>query len=126
MAFISNIKAGDFNIRLKLNYPTITINDFGERVESSIFPTLATVWGIKKVTSLRNVNEKFEGDQLQSYGLFFIQIRYTSQIATNIDPTFKIVDDSTSEEYELLSYIIDPRKEYIELYVKLDINSSIS
>jgi len=125
MGFISNIKAGDFNIRLKLKYPLISTNTFGERVESS-FPTLTTVWGIKKVTSLRNINEKFEGDQLQSYGLFFIQIRYTAQIATNIDPTFKIVDDSTNEEYELLSYIIDPRKEYIELYVKLDINTSIS
>jgi len=125
MGFISNIKAGDFNIRLKLKYPVISTNTFGERVESS-FPTLTTVWGIKKVTSLRNINEKFEGDQLQSYGLFFIQIRYTAQIATNIDPTFKIVDDSTNEEYELLSYIIDPRKEYIELYVKLDINTSIS
>jgi len=125
MGFISNIKAGDFNIRLKLKYPLISTNTFGERVESS-FPTLTTVWGIKKITSLRNINEKFEGDQLQSYGLFFIQIRYTAQIATNIDPTFKIVDDSTNEEYELLSYIIDPRKEYIELYVKLDINTSIS
>tara|TARA_R100001369_G_C3311511_1_gene167403 strand:+ start:270 stop:647 length:378 start_codon:yes stop_codon:yes gene_type:complete len=125
MGFISNIKAGDFNIRLKLKYPVISTNTFGERVESS-FPTLTTVWGIKKITSLRNINEKFEGDQLQSYGLFFIQIRYTAQIATNIDPTFKIVDDSTNEEYELLSYIIDPRKEYIELYVKLDINTSIS
>jgi len=125
MGFISNIKAGDFNIRLKLKYPLISTNTFGERVESS-FPTLTTVWGIKKVTSLRNINEKFEGDQLQSYGLFFIQIRYTAQIATNINPTFKIVDDSTNEEYELLSYIIDPRKEYIELYVKLDINTSIS
>ena len=125
MGFISNIKAGDFNIRLKLKYPVISTNTFGERVESS-FPTLTTVWGIKKITSLRNINEKFEGDQLQSYGLFFIQIRYTAQIATNINPTFKIVDDSTNEEYELLSYIIDPRKEYIELYVKLDINTSIS
>jgi len=125
MGFISNIKAGDFNIRLKLKYPLINTNTFGERVESS-FPTLTTVWGIKKITSLRNINEKFEGDQLQSYGLFFIQIRYTAQIATNINPTFKIVDDSTNEEYELLSYIIDPRKEYIELYVKLDINTSIS
>jgi len=125
MAFISNIKAGDFNIRLKLQYPTITANDFGERVETS-FNTLTTVWGIKKVTSLRNINEKFEGDQLQSYGLFFIQIRYTTQIANAISPTFKIVDDNTSEEYELLSYIIDPRKEYIELYTKLDINTSIS
>ena len=69
MAFISNIKAGDFNIRLKLQYPVINNNSFGERVEAS-FVVLTTVWGIKKITSLRNINEKFEGDQLQSYGLF--------------------------------------------------------
>lgn len=80
--------------------------------------------GIKKVTSLRNVNEKFEGDQLQSYGKFFIQVRYDS-FTNDIDPTWRIVDADTSEEYEILSYIIDPRKEWVEFYTKIDIDSSI-
>ena len=52
------------------------------------------------------------------------EINYNRMVYFN--PTFKIVDDSTNEQYELLSYIIDPRKEYIELYTKLDINTSIS
>lgn len=123
MAFISQIKAGDFNIRLQLQSPTINTNDFGEKVKSS-YSTETTVWGIKKVTSLRNVNEKFEGDQLQSYGKFFIQVRYDS-FTNDIDPTWRIVDADTSEEYEILSYIIDPRKEWVEFYTKIDIDSSI-
>ena len=123
MAFISQIKAGDFNIRFQLQSPTINTNDFGEKVKSS-YSTETTVWGIKKVTSLRNVNEKFEGDQLQSYGKFFIQVRYDS-FTNDIDPTWRIVDADTSEEYEILSYIIDPRKEWVEFYTKIDIDSSI-
>ena len=123
MAFISQIKAGDFNIRLQLQSPTINTNDFGEKVKSS-YSTETTVWGIKKVTSLRSVNEKFEGDQLQSYGKFFIQVRYDS-FTNDIDPTWRIVDADTSEEYEILSYIIDPRKEWVEFYTKIDIDSSI-
>ena len=123
MAFISQIKAGDFNIRLQLQSPTISTNDFGEKVESS-YATEETVWGIKRVTSLRSVNEKFEGDQLQSYGLFFIQVRYAG-FTNDLDPTWRIVDADTNEIYEILSYIIDPRKEWVEFYTKIDINSSI-
>ena len=123
MAFISQIKAGDFNIRLQLQSPNDATNSFGEPVTSS-YVTEETVWGIKRVTSLRSVNEKFEGDQLQSYGLFFIQVRYGS-FANDMDPTWRIVDADTSEEYEILSYIIDPRKEWVELYTKIDIDSSI-
>lgn len=125
MAFISQIKAGDFNIRLQLIKSDDSIDAFGENVTTN--PTVqATIWGNKKVTSLRNINEKFEGDQLQSYGLFFIQVRYDSSWVNNLDPTWTLKDADTLEQYELLSYIIDPRKEYVEFYVKLDINSSIS
>ena len=124
MAFISQIKAGDFNIRLHLQSPSSSTNSFGEPVTSS-YSTESTVWGIKRVTSLRNINEKFEGDQLQSYGMFFIQVRYTSDIVDNIDPTWRIVDSATSEIYEILSYIIDPRKEWVEFYTKIDINDSL-
>ncbi len=125
MAFISQIKAGDFNIRLQLIKYTDLIDDFGENVTTNPL-VQATIWGNKKVTSLRNINEKFEGDQLQSYGLFFIQVRYDSSWVNNLDPTWTLKDADTLEQYELLSYIIDPRKEYVEFYVKLDINSSIS
>lgn len=125
MAFISQIKAGDFNIRLQLIKYDDSIDAFGENVTTN--PVVqATIWGNKKITSLRNINEKFEGDQLQSYGLFFIQVRYDSSWVNNLDPTWTLKDADTLEQYELLSYIIDPRKEYVEFYVKLDINSSIS
>ena len=125
MAFISQIKAGDFNIRLQLIKSDDSIDAFGENVTTNPI-VQATIWGNKKITSLRNINEKFEGDQLQSYGLFFIQVRYDSSWVNNLDPTWTLKDADTLEQYELLSYIIDPRKEYVEFYVKLDINNSIS
>ena len=125
MAFISQIKAGDFNLRIILKSPSINQDTFGERVATT-YDTETTVWAKKSVTSLRNINEKFEGDQLQSYGKFFIQIRYDTNIANTLEPTWILVDKNTQERYDILSYIIDPRKEYIEFYTKLDINSSIT
>jgi len=124
MAFISQIKAGEFNLRMLLKSPNTSQNDFGESPVGS-YSTEATIWAKKSVTSLRDINEKFEGDQLQSYGKFFIQIRYNTDIAQNLMPTWKLFDKNTSEEYEILSYIIDPRKEYIEFFTKIDINNSI-
>lgn len=124
MAFISQIKAGDFNLRMLLKSPNQSPNDFGESPVSS-YSTEATIWAKKSVTSLRDINEKFEGDQLQSYGKFFIQIRYNISIAENLMPNWILVDKNTSEEYEILSYIIDPRKEYIEFFTKIDINNSL-
>jgi len=125
MAFITQIKAGDFNIRLQLKKPNETQNSFGEKVTSSLILE-DTIWGIKKVTSLRNINEKFEGEQLQSYGNFFIQVRYDSSWIRDLDPTWVLIDDTTLEQYEILSYIIDPRKEYVEFFTKLDINGPIT
>ena len=125
MAFISQIKAGDFNIRLKLQSSSVVVNAFGEKVRDS-YSTEATIWGIKRVTSLRSVNEKFEGDQLQSYGLFFIQVRYSISFVQNLNPTWRLEDAETGERYEILSYIIDPRKEFVEFYTKIDINESIA
>lgn len=125
MAFISQIKAGDFNLRMILKSPSINQDTFGEKVATT-YDTEYTVWAKKSVTSLRNINEKFEGDQLQSYGKFFIQIRYSNGIAGTLEPTWILVDKNTQEKYDILSYIIDPRKEYIELYTKLDINGSIT
>tara|TARA_R100000654_G_scaffold57723_2_gene84304 strand:- start:3463 stop:3840 length:378 start_codon:yes stop_codon:yes gene_type:complete len=125
MAFISQIKAGDFNIRMMIKSPSINQDTFGEKVATT-YDTETTVWAKKSVTSLRDINEKFEGDQLQSYGKFFIQIRYSTGIANTLEPTWILVDKNTQERYDILSYIIDPRKEYIEFYTKLDINSSLT
>tara|TARA_R100001463_G_scaffold36038_1_gene78078 strand:+ start:1519 stop:1896 length:378 start_codon:yes stop_codon:yes gene_type:complete len=125
MAFISQIKAGDFNIRFHLKSPSGTQNSFGETPVAS-YATEYTVWAKKSVTSLRDINEKFEGDQLQSYGKFFVQIRYVEAIKQYIAPNWILVDTSTGEIYEILSYIIDPRKEYIELFTKIDINESLA
>ena len=125
MAFISQIKAGDFNIRMQIKSPSINQDTFGEKVATT-YDTETTVWAKKSVTSLRDINEKFEGDQLQSYGKFFIQIRYSNTIANNLEPTWILVDKNTQERYDILSYIIDPRKEYIEFYTKIDINNSIA
>lgn len=124
MAFISKIKAGDFNIRMIVKSPSTSQNNFGEKVATN-YTTEATVWAKKSVTSLRDINEKFEGDQLQSYGKFFILIRYNSSFIEDLEPTWKLVDKNTGEEYEILSFIIDPRKEYIEFYTKIDINQSL-
>ena len=125
MAFISQIKAGDFNIRMMIKSPSINQDTFGEKVATT-YDTETTVWAKKSVTSLRDINEKFEGDQLQSYGKFFIQIRYSTNIANTLEPTWILVDKNTQERYNILSYIIDPRKEYIEFYTKIDINNSIA
>jgi len=124
MAFISQIKAGEFNIRLQLKSPSGSRNSFGETPVAS-YDLEKTIWAKKSVTSLRDINEKFEGDQLQSYGKFFIQIRYDEYIKNFIFPNWILVDPNTDEVYEILSYIIDPRKEYIEFFTKIDINQSI-
>ena len=120
MAFINEIKAGDFNYRLRIKNSSQTYdNSFGELIKS--YNTLAIVWAIKNVTSLRNINEKFEGDLLQSYGNFFFTIRYDSVWANSIEGTWKLQNnDSPNETYEVLSWIIDPRKEYIEFYARLN------
>jgi head-tail adaptor len=119
MAFISEIKAGDFNYRLRIRKSSQSDNSFGEYTTS--YTTEATVWAIKNVTSLRNINEKFEGDQLQSYGNFFFTVRYDSTWANLIQGTWELQNnDSPNETYEVLSWVIDPRKEYIEFYARLN------
>jgi head-tail adaptor len=125
MAFISEIKAGDFNCRIKLKSNNTSQNTFGEKATSS-YSTEATVWANKNVTSLRNINEKFEGEKLQSYSKFFFMIRYSSSLKNNLQPDWIIEDNSTSEVYDILSYIIDPRREYIEFYAELKITDSIA
>ena len=125
MAFISQIKAGDFNCRIKIKEHNVSQNTFGEKVTSN-YSTVSTVWANKNVTYLRNINEKWEGDRLQSYSKFFFQIRYDSNIEENLLPDWILEDNSTSEVYDILSYVIDPRREYIEFYAELKITESIA
>lgn len=121
MAFISEIKAGEFNIRLDLMYTSNSTNSFGE--VTSTYATTYSFWANKNVTSLRNINEKWEGDQLQSYGNFFFQVRYDSTWVNLLKPTWRLRNsDSPNETYEILSWIVDPRKEYVEFYARLDID----
>ena len=118
MAFMSKIKAGDFNMQFKVKKPTYTQNNFGEK--TSTYSTQATVWANKNVSSLRNINEKFEGDKLQSYGEFYIVVRYDSSWVGTLDADWILEDDDNGQVYEILSYIVDPRKEFIEFRTKMD------
>lgn len=125
MAFISEIKAGDFNCRINLKSHNTSQNSFGEKATSS-YSTEVTVWANKNVTSLRNINEKWEGERLQSYGKFFFQIRYNETVKDDLKPDWILQDASTNEVYDILSYVIDPRQEYIEFYGELKITDSIA
>jgi SPP1 family predicted phage head-tail adaptor len=118
MAFISKIKAGDFNVRVKLKSLTTTQDDFGGITNS--YSVHTTVWANKNVKTLRDVQEKFEGDQLQSYGRFVYTIRYSSDTKV-IKSNWILEEVSSGDEYEILGYVIDPRKEFIEVFIKEDL-----
>ncbi len=118
MAFISKIQAGDFNQRIKLKSLNSTQDDFGGI--STTYSTHATVWANKNVKSLRDVKEKFEGNELQSYSRFVYTIRYSSETKV-IKSNWEIEEVSTGESYDILGYVIDPRKEFIEIFVKQDL-----
>jgi head-tail adaptor len=118
MAFISKIKAGDFNQRIKLKSLTTAIDDFGG--VTNTYSVLATVWANKNVKTLRDIEEKFEGDELQSYGRFVYTIRYSSE-TKNIKSNWIVEEVETSDIYEILGFVIDPRKEFIEVFVKQDL-----
>ncbi len=118
MAFISKIKAGDFNQRIKLKSLTTAQDDFGG--VTSTYSVLTTVWANKNVKTLRDIEEKFEGDELQSYGRFVYTIRYSSE-TKNIKSNWIVEEVETSDIYEILGFVIDPRKEFIEIFVKQDL-----
>ena len=118
MAFIAKIKAGEFNQRITFKEKTYTQDGFGG--VTSVDSTVATVWANKNVKSLRDVEEKFEGEELQSYGRFVYTIRYSSETKA-IKANWTIIEASTSEKYEILGFVIDPRKEFIEIFVKQDL-----
>jgi len=77
MAFISQIKAGDFNIRVELRDLSASQDAFGG--VTNTYSTVHTMWANKNVKSLRDVEEKFEGNELQSYSRFVYTIRYSSE-----------------------------------------------
>jgi len=118
MAFISKIKAGDFNQRIKLKSLNTAQDDFGGI--TSTYSVLTTVWANKNVKTLRDIEEKFEGDELQSYGRFVYTIRYSSE-TKNIKSNWIVEEVETSDIYEILGFVIDPRKEFIEVFVKQDL-----
>jgi head-tail adaptor len=118
MAFISKIKAGDFNQRIKLKSLTTAQDDFGG--VTNTYSVLTTVWANKNVKTLRDIEEKFEGDELQSYGRFVYTIRYSSE-TKNIKSNWIVEEVETSDIYEILGFVIDPRKEFIEIFVKQDL-----
>lgn len=118
MAFISKIKAGDFNQRIKLKSISSSRDDFGG--VSISYSVQATVWANKNVKTLRDIEEKFEGEKLQSYGRFVYTIRYSTE-TKGIKANWIIEEVESSDTYEILGFVIDPRKEFIEVFVKEDL-----
>ena len=118
MAFISQIKAGDFNIRVELRDLSATQDEFGGVTNS--YTTVHTMWANKNVKSLRDVEEKFEGNELQSYSRFVYTIRYSSE-TKNIKSNWVLEEVGSDNDLDIIGYVIDPRKEFIEIFVSEDL-----
>ena len=118
MAFISQIKAGDFNIRVELKDLSATQDDFGG--VTNTYATVHTMWANKNVKSLRDVEEKFEGNELQSYSRFVYTIRYSSE-TKNIKSNWVLEEVGSDNDLDIIGYVIDPRKEFIEIFVSEDL-----
>jgi len=117
-AFISKVMAGEFNQRIELKSLNSAQDSFGGVKVS--YTTHTTVWANKNVKSLRDVKEKFEGKELQSYSRFVYTIRYSSETAS-IKSNWILEEVSSGETYDIIGYVIDPRKEFIEIFVKQDL-----
>ena len=118
MAFISQIKAGDFNIRVELRDLSASQDAFGGVTNS--YSTVHTMWANKNVKSLRDVEEKFQGNELQSYSRFVYTIRYSSE-TKNIKSNWVLREVDTTNDLDIIGYVIDPRKEFIEIFVSEDL-----
>ena len=118
MAFISQIKAGDFNIRVELRDLSASQDAFGGVTNS--YSTVHTMWANKNVKSLRDVEEKFEGNELQSYSRFVYTIRYSSE-TRNIKSNWVLREVGATNDLDIIGYVIDPRKEFIEIFVSEDL-----
>tara|TARA_B100000795_G_C22802595_1_gene442741 strand:+ start:2469 stop:2846 length:378 start_codon:yes stop_codon:yes gene_type:complete len=117
-AFISKVLAGEFNQRIKLKSINATQDAFGGITDT--YSTHTTVWANKNVKSLRDVKEKFEGKELQSYSRFVYIVRYSSETST-IKSNWILEEVSSGYSYDIIGYVIDPRKEFIEIFVKQDL-----
>ena len=118
MAFISQIKAGDFNIRVELRDLSASQDDFGG--VTNTYTTVHTMWANKNVKSLRDVEEKFQGNELQSYSRFVYTIRYSTE-TKNIKSNWVLREVDTTNDLDIIGYVIDPRKEFIEIFVSEDL-----
>ena len=118
MAFISKIQAGEFNQRIILKSKSPSQDGFGGI--RSTFSTHTTVWANKNVKSLRDVKEKFEGNELQSYSRFIYTIRYSSETKT-MKSDWIIEEVDSGNKFDILGFVVDPRKEFIEVFVKQDL-----
>lgn len=118
MAFISKIKAGEFNQRVRLKPITTSVDDFGGTTVS--YSDGITVWANKNVKTLRDIEEKFEGQQLTSYGRFVYTIRYSSE-TKKIKANWILEEVSSGDIYDIIGFVVDPRKEFIEVFVKQDL-----
>ena len=118
MAFISQIKAGDFNIRVELRDLSASQDGFGG--VTNTYATVHTMWANKNVKSLRDVEEKFQGNELQSYSRFVYTIRYSSE-TKNIKSNWVLREVDTTNDLDIIGYVIDPRKEFIEIFVSEDL-----
>lgn len=116
MAFIAKIKAGEFNTRISFKGKNYTQDGFGGI--TSVDVSMGSFWANKNVKSLRDIEEKFEGEELQSYGRFVYTVRYSTETKV-IKSDWTLVD--SGDEYEIIGYVIDPRKEFIEIFVKQDL-----
>lgn len=118
MAFISKIQAGEFNKRIILKSKTASQDAFGGITNT--LSTQATVWANKNVKTLRDVKEKFEGNELQSYSRFVYTIRYSTQTKT-IKSNWILEEVDTGDKFDIIGFVVDPRKEFIEIFVKQDL-----
>jgi len=118
MAFISQIKAGDFNIRVELRDLSASQDEFGG--VTNTYTTVHTMWANKNVKSLRDVEEKFQGNELQSYSRFVYTIRYSTE-TKNIKSNWVLREVDTTNDLDIIGYVIDPRKEFIEIFVSEDL-----
>jgi len=78
------------------------------------------MWANKNVKSLRDVEEKFEGNELQSYSRFVYTIRYSSE-TKNIKSNWVLEEVGSDNDLDIIGYVIDPRKEFIEIFVSEDL-----
>tara|TARA_R110002074_G_scaffold189692_2_gene355579 strand:+ start:4801 stop:5175 length:375 start_codon:yes stop_codon:yes gene_type:complete len=118
MAFISQIKAGDFNVRVNLKDLSASQDSFGG--VTNTYATTYTMWANKNVKSLRDVKEKFEGNELQSYSRFVYTIRYSSETKV-IKSNWVLEEVGSGLDLDIVGYVIDPRKEFIEIFVTEDL-----